>query len=735
MNTIYGIRHHGPGCARSLVAALDEQKPDLILIESPLETEALFADAAKEGMKPPVAILIYQSDKPENAAFYPFARFSPEWQATLWALENETPIRAFDLPAAHAFALKGDEEPAETVTSEHRDPFAYFAEADGYSDGERWWNDKVEERGNTSDFFAAILEAVTELRTELANEETDMTLKREAWMRRCMRQAEKDGFENVAVICGAWHAPALTELPSAASDNAILKGMPKVKVAATWTPWTYARLSTYSGYGAGVHSPGWYDHLWARRKHPIVTWLTKAARILRKQDLEGSSASIIEAARLSESLAGLRGRPRPGLDESMEAIRTVYCGGDESPLSLLRESLLIGKRLGQLPDGTSTLPLQQDIEAIQKRLRIKPTAGAKEVTLDLREDGGRNRSAFLHRLLALDIRWGKKSHARSKGTFKEMWMLHWKPELVLAIIDASRHGNTLETAATNALQRNPADTPLSDLTERLDLALLAQLHDAARNLLRQLDQSAASASDTLELLQTVTALVRIARYGDVRATDTSAVTRILTHLATRAQIELPATATGINDEAASYLTGILRAYATALATFENEELLADFHQTLQKIVTRQPAHPEVRGLSVRLLRDAAQLAADEVSTHLSFALSPGTAPGDSAAWLQGFLSGQGRLLVHDHALIALIDQWLQTLSDDTFQTTLPLLRRTFGTFTPPERARIATTVQQGNLDPSRAKPAAPSSLTIDIDRALPALTTVANLLDLPEPRS
>ena len=30
--TLYGVRHHGPGSARSVRAALAEQRPDIVLI-------------------------------------------------------------------------------------------------------------------------------------------------------------------------------------------------------------------------------------------------------------------------------------------------------------------------------------------------------------------------------------------------------------------------------------------------------------------------------------------------------------------------------------------------------------------------------------------------------------------------------------------------------------------------------------------------------------------------------
>ena len=104
-------------------------------------------------------------------------------------------------------------------------------------------------------------------------------------------------------------------------------------------------------------------------------------------------------------------------------------------------------------------------------------------------------------------------------------------------------------------------------------------------------------------------------------------------------------------------------------------------------------------------------------------------PAQSANWLEGFLSGSGNLLAHDQALIGLIHTWLTALPADTFQETLPLLARTFGSFTSPERARIAATIKNGNFESTNA----PTTNTWDIneENALPALRTVATLLDLP----
>src|SRR5215470_16280483 len=97
---IFGIRHHGPGSAASLVAALDDLQPAAILIEGPTEADPLIGHAAAPGMRPPIALLAYEKDNPASAVFYPFAVFSPEWQAMIWSLRHKRPLRFIDWPAA-----------------------------------------------------------------------------------------------------------------------------------------------------------------------------------------------------------------------------------------------------------------------------------------------------------------------------------------------------------------------------------------------------------------------------------------------------------------------------------------------------------------------------------------------------------------------------------------------------------------------------------------------------------
>lgn len=167
------------------------------------------------------------------------------------------------------------------------------------------------------------------------------------------------------------------------------------------------RLARASGYGAGIASPGWYGHLFSVPDRPVERWLTKVARLLRDEDRIVSSAHVIEAVRLADTLAVMRGRPLPGLTETTDAVRSVLCEGSDVPLSLVHDKLVVGDVLGEVPESAPAVPLQRDLTRLQRKLRLKPEALERELELDLRKETDAARSRLLHRLRLLGIGWGE----------------------------------------------------------------------------------------------------------------------------------------------------------------------------------------------------------------------------------------------------------------------------------------------------------------------------------------
>lgn len=779
---VFGIRHHGPGSARSLAQALAQLQPDIVLVEGPPDAEPCLPLLTRAEMQPPVALLVYVPHQPHQAVYYPFAVFSPEWQAIHYGLTQQIPVWLIDLPQTHQFALDQAEReqaereqavppdqaeeaanlsPAPPVVSladlERRDPLALLAQAAGEEDGERWWELLVEQRQDSTELFTAILTAMTALRTEVEQSgsvSTPREAQREAYMRQRIRAAQKQGFKAIAVVCGAWHAPALGTLPAAKADAALLKGLPKLKVTATWIPWTYRHLALSSGYGAGIESPGWYQHLWQQgqsgakasalaARDSAIHWMTQVARLLRQQDLDASSASVIEAVRLAETLAALRDRSFPGLGELTEAAQTVLCLGNELPLQLIHQHLIVGDRLGQVPPETPMVPLQQDLLRQQKRLRLLPDASVTALGLDLRKPTDLGRSHLLHRLRLLDVPWADlRRSASAKGTFRESWAVGpWEPSFDLRLIEAGIWGNTIDQAAAAATCDRANRANLPALTSLIEQTLLADLPDAIAHLIERLATEAAIASDISHLMTALPPLVNVLRYGSVRQVEVAVLAPVVEGLITRICIGLPVAAASLDDEAAAGLTQRLVGVQSAIALLQQPDALAQWHQVLTQLSDQPRLHGLVTGRCCRLLFEAGLFTPAETTRRLGVALSTATDPSQAAAWVEGFLAGNGLLLLHHPHLWQVLDDWVMQQSETDFVTLLPLLRRTFASFTAPERRQMGERVRQSQSQakPQTAQPdepaqsAQPVEPSFDCDRADEALPLIAQLLGLSLP--
>jgi hypothetical protein len=686
---VFGIRHHGPGCARSLRQALDALAPDVILVEGPPDADAVLPLAADAAMRPPVALLVYRPDAPQRAVFYPFAEFSPEWVSIRFGWSRGVPVRFMDLPMNLWFAL----EPSEDARV---DPLSALAKAAGYDDAEMWWEHLVERRRDPVGLFDAIAEGMQAIRAdaEASGAISDLDLLREAAMRQTMRAAIKEGREHIAVVCGAWHAPALATLGPAKPDAARLKGLAKTAVAAAWIPWTHSRLSYRSGYGAGVESPGWYRHLWLAPDRASIRWLVDAARLLREQDLEAPSASVIEAARLAETLAVIRGLDSPGLAELREAMLSVFCRGDAAPLALVRHRLEIGHELGSVPESATIVPLQRELRDTQRRLRLKVTDEIKTLDLDLRNATDRERSVLFHRLGVLGVGWAAPQESAGKsGTFHELWRVQWQPDMEVSLVEASVWGHTIQAASSARVAQEAAGSDdLATLTTLLDRAILAELPDAIERALARVQECAALSADIIRLMAAFPPLARTARYGDVRSTPGERLRPVIDGLIERILVGLPLACASLDDEAANAMVTLMEGVQRGLDTLDLRAARDEWLGVLHGLAARDAGHGLVRGWCCRTLFERQRLDDIELQRRAGLALSPAVPRAEAAAWLEGVLRGSGMLLLHLDGLWRALDRWIASLATEEFTALLPLVRRGFAGFNPAERRAMGEKV-------------------------------------------
>ena len=261
---------------------------------------------------------------------------------------------------------------------------------------------------------------------------------------------------------------------------------------------------------------------------------------------------MIESVRLAEALAALRGRPLAGLEEVTEAARAVLCEGSDVLTGLIQRRLVVGDRLGAVPAATPMVPLQRDLHDQQRSLRLRPEAAPRDLDLDLRKPTDLARSRLLHRLALLRGAVGNaaagpgREHRDVPGELAAGLAARAGPGPDRGE-HVGQHGGGRRRAASRA--RWPPGPPVEDLTALAERCLLADLGDALSEVLAAIRARAARDGDVTHLMAALPALVRAARYGDVRGTDPGRLGEVATEMITRICAGLPAAVLSLDEEA------------------------------------------------------------------------------------------------------------------------------------------------------------------------------------------
>jgi hypothetical protein len=727
---IFGVRHLSPSGAWHLRRFLDHVRPEVVLIEGLSDANELIPDVTRRGSVPPIAILAYTDSLPVRTLVYPFARYSPEYQALVWANEHKVTAEFIDLPsdvflawqeqkyAARELANESNEEPTASEPVENATPtpelrvslYKRFAQQAGELDYETYWERHFEHNLNDESYRLASFEfgqGLRELDTDTPRDAAE-NLVREAFMRRRIRETIEAGTspDKIVAVVGAYHASVLSSAHEPMSDEefASLNRRPS---KLTLMPYSYFKLSSQSGYGAGNQAPAYFELLWdALERNDLhelpPRYLSLVARQLRVDGTHRSTAEVIEGVRLARTLSALKGGLAPTLMDLQDAAVTLIGHGERSVVSEALARVEIGTAIGQLPKGVSKTSIQDDFDRELERLKLEKyrTNVKQELGLDLRENRrvkseeaaflDLQRSSFFHRLRVLEISFAQPQGTGQQSTsWAEKWYVQWTPESEIQLVEAVLLGETIELAVGYKFKTHLEKcTSVAEAADSISDACKCGMMAAMEQARRRLQELAAESSEFIAVAHAANQLGMIVRYGDVRRFDPTPLLPLVEGLFVQGSLALLSAANCDNDAAKKAVVAMDELNKVNLEYHErvDEELWVGRLHTLADADDRNPI---LSGYACAILLERSLISNERLAREVSRRLSPGIAADLGAGWFEGLAKRNRYALLARQPLWEQLAAYVVSLDDEQFRRAIVFLRRAFGGFSPQEKRRIA----------------------------------------------
>lgn len=745
----FGIRHLSPAGAYHLRQLLDEKKPDLILVEGPSDFNDLMDDMVKKETNPPFAVMAFTKELPVRTILYPFAEYSPEYQAILWAREHGTECRFMDLPSGVFLGIQKAKEEERSRLAESRtgvsgeypsggtpeageDPsdgtpgageyppggpavftseqvYRLLDQSGGEDGHETFWEHAMEHTwdcrayGKGAELFGRQLREMTAGR----DDDWPEILVREAYMRRIIADAVQEGFqpERIVAVTGAYHVAGLNGQEEPMNDCEIHR-LPRVECNVTLMPYSYYRLSSRSGYGAGNKAPAYYEMLWRAfcegdRDMGTYRYLTALSAYQREHGFPVSSAEVIEGVELARSLAALHGYSIPSLRDLRDAAVTSMGHGSFSELALAVADTEIGAAVGSLPQGVSRTCLQDDFYRQLHELRLDQykSETACTLALDLREKLGvksesaanrdLKRSFFLHRLRVLGVNFAKLRNIRQDtATWAESWDIRWSPEVEIELVEAALKGDTIAAAASFVMKEKAMQADkigeAAGIIEAACFCGIPEMVVYATDILQGLSVEAAGFAELARTGESVSAVVR---FGSIRRLDSSPLLPVLNQMFLRACLVFISSCTCDNQAAKGIMEAMERLNSLCIHhDFLDEERWV---RLLMEAASRDDLNTGVSGFGAAILLERGRMEDEELSREVQRRLSKGIPAELGAGWFEGLSRKNRYALIARLSLWRELDEYLDTLDEEEFRRALVFLRRAFADFSSREKMEVA----------------------------------------------
>jgi hypothetical protein len=402
-----------------------------------------------------------------------------------------------------------------------------------------------------------------------------------------------------------------------------------------------------------------------------------------------SSADAISVTQHARMLAALRGRPAPILDDIRDALISCCVKGrleeEGRGLAKAMTHVEIGTAIGRVTPELGRVPIVHDFHALLDALDLGEVMGKEKrlnLTLDLREELGARRSAFLHRLAKLDVPLGElegKASGDGATLFREKWRLAWSPKIEPDLIEKNLYGDTIETAAIAQLEEDIAKEQrhAGNTCKRLRESVSMQLPQ----LVQRLATAAGAAIDEdrhfnsqCEALVHLIVLDRLAIQRDL---GRAAIAELATRAYARACLAIGDIGSIPADQQELTL-GHLKSLAEAVLSGDLELDRALFSDGV-KAAAIAATVPFMQGAFAGILTELRELDPTDLAQRVAaFAKSHPTKMVLAGEFLDGaFAVSKTSMLLGADALVQAIDELLRAAPWEDFMTLLPKVRSAF----------------------------------------------------------
>ncbi len=698
----FGIRHFSPAGAYFVRKFLNENRPDVVLIEGPADFDFLMDDIVSKNLLPPFAIMAYTKEVPIETVLYPFAVYSPEYQAILWARENNKECHFFDLESNIMLGLESKNE--DEIISDAPDKI-HDKEKTSDFDMESFWERVLEQSEDMNAYKSGSALFGESLRNE--DEVSLRDIIRESFMKRKIKEIIDSGIdsEKIVAITGAFHTSAIQSLDGAMTDKEY-DSLKKKDSNITLMPYSYYRLSKRTGYGAGNTAPAYYELLWQGfikndKTYHERKYLSLLAKYMREHGGIVSSAQVIEATMLSRSIANLRGGSIPTLVDLKDAGITCMGGGSFGEMAMGFAQSDIGTKIGVVPQESMKTSIQSDFLSRLKALKLEKYKElvATPLQLDLRENLrvkskesaflDLNRSFFLYRLVTLGIDFAKiERNRQDNATWAENWILQWTSEAEIQIVESVLKGDTIDEAVAFVLgERLDNAISISEIADIIEAAFNCGIPKIVEGAGRKLDEMASGAVSIHEIAVTTSKLSDMILFGDIRKLDRKPLEPIVKRLCIRAALIL-AGESACDDMAAVILVEDIQSIHNVfvLHDFLDKDLWFD---KLMEVSNRDDLNTKISGLATAILLDTGKTDENTLRIEVARRLSAGMPAELGANWFAGLSIRNHYALIGRLTLWESLSEYMDSLDEEEFRRSLVFLRRAFVDYSSKEKDMIA----------------------------------------------